>query len=115
MKQMKKEKIEKGFEDYVDNKGIAPDAQGRYFDRSYGDYITPVIWAALLMRNNNNQRPTGSTGFSGAGHSCACACVSCACACACACAGGGAAGCTKKGFHECVACQEASELPVNKV
>jgi hypothetical protein len=111
----KKEKIEKGFEDYVDKKGIVPDAQGRYFDRGYGDYITPVIWAALLMRNNSSQRPPGTTGFIGTGHSCACACVSCACACACACAGGGAAGCTKKGFHECAECTEAANLPPNKV
>jgi hypothetical protein len=113
----KKEKIEKGFEDYVDKKGIEPDAQGRYYDRGYGDYITPVIWAALLMRNNNNiSRPSGTTGFTSTGHSsCACACVSCACACACACAGGGAAGCTKKGFHECAQCQESAKLPINKV
>ena len=107
----KKEKIEKGFEEYVDKKGIAPDEQGRYYDRSYGDYITPVIWAALLMRNNNNPRPPGTTGFIGTGHSCACACVSCACACACACAGGGAAGCTKKGFHECAECKESAKHP----
>ena len=107
----KKEKIEKGFEEYVDKKGIAPDEQGRYYDRSYGDYITPVIWAALLMRNNNNPRPPGTTGFIGTGHNCACACVSCACACACACAGGGAAGCTKKGFHECAECKESAKHP----
>lgn len=112
---IKKEKAEKGFEEYVDKKGIAPDEQGRYYDQGYGNYITPVIWAALLMRNNNNPRPPINTGFTGSsGHS-SCACVSCACACACACAGGGAAGCTKKGFHECAACKESATLPSNKV
>jgi len=112
---IKKEKAEKGFEEYVDKKGIAPDEQGRYYDRGYGDYITPVIWAALLINNNNSQRPPGTSGFSGSsGHS-SCACVSCACACACACAGGGAAGCTKKGFHECSACKDSAKLPSNKV
>ena len=111
----KKEKIEKGFEDYVEKKGIEPDAQGRYYDRGYGDYITPLIWAALLMRNNT-KIPPGTSGFTSTGHSsCACACVSCACACACACAGGGAAGCTKKGFHECAQCKESAKLPPNKV
>ena len=114
----KKAKIEKGFEDYVDKKKIEPDEQGRYYDRGYGDYITPVIWAAVLNRNSSNSRWTsmftGSSSYTG-GHSSSCACVSCACACACACAGGGAAGCTKKGFHECMQCQESVKFPLNKV
>jgi hypothetical protein len=113
---IKKEKVDKGFEEYVDEKGIGKDEQGRYFDRGYGDYITPVIWAALLMRNNKSSRwPPINTGFTGtSGHS-SCACVSCACACACACAGGGAAGCTRKGFHGCTECKGEAKLPLNKV
>ena len=113
---IKKEKAEKGFEEYVDKKGIEKDEQGRYFDRGYGDYITPVIWAAVLNRNSSSRWTsifTSSSGYTG-GHS-SCACVSCACACACACAGGGAAGCTKKGFHECMECKESAKLPSNKV
>jgi hypothetical protein len=108
----KKKTIESGFEKYVDDKGIIPDNQGRYYDRSYGNYITPAIWAVVL--NNNNRRPPTS-GFTGGHSSCACACVSCACACACACAGGGAAGCTKKGFHQCENCDVPARPPVGKV
>ena len=45
----KKEEVEKGFEEYVEKEKIQPDAQGRYYDRGYGDYITPAIWAAVIM------------------------------------------------------------------
>ena len=94
----KKEEVEAGFEEYVEKKKLEPDAQGRYYDRSYGDYITPAIWAAQISPLNNRfQDNTTSSQV----HSCACACVSCACACACACAGGGAAGCSRKSLHEC--------------
>jgi hypothetical protein len=106
----KKEAAEKGFEKYVEDKGISPDEQGRYYDRSYGNYVTPAIWAAILVNNNNKTPP-----ISGGHGSCACACVSCACACACACAGGGAAGCTKKGFHECASCVEQAKSRTDKV
>ncbi len=93
----KAEAAQKGFKEYVDEKGIQPDEQGRYYDRSYGGYITPIIWMAILSNQNRTvQQPT---------HSCACACVSCACACACACAGGGAAGCARKTLHECSECE----------
>jgi hypothetical protein len=99
----KKEEIEKGFEKYVEKKNIEPDAQGRYYDRSYGDYITPAIWAGIIA----SQFSRGQTNQprSGFGTGCvSCACVSCACACACACAGGGAAGCSRKSLHECRKC-----------
>jgi hypothetical protein len=95
---------EKGFREYVVTEGIEPDKEGKYYDRRYGDYISPAIWAAVLM----NQR--GMTGAEETRrHNCACvacACVSCACACACACAGGGAAGCSRKTLHECRSCPE---------
>jgi len=94
----KEKAAEKGFKEYVEDKGIKPDQQGRYYDRSYGSYITPIIWMAILShqgRQAQNQPHTPS---------CACACVSCACACACACAGGGAAGCSRKTLHECRTC-----------
>jgi hypothetical protein len=100
----KKAEIEKGFEKYVEEKKIKPDAQGRYYDRGYGDYITPAIWAGIISsqinRSQNNQ--PGSNVRPGCVSSCAC--VSCACACACACAGGGAAGCSRKSLHECRTC-----------
>lgn len=94
----KAEAAKKGFKEYVDEKEIQPDEQGRYYDRSYGGYITPIIWMAILSNQNRTvtQRPASS---------CACACVSCACACACACAGGGAAGCARKTLHECEECE----------
>jgi hypothetical protein len=112
----KKEKIEKGFEKYVEEKGIEKDNQGRYYDRGYGDYITPAIWAAVLMRDNSRTASSGTSNAVNSGRSsCACACVSCACACACACAGGGAAGCTKKGFHECHECKKSANLPSGSV
>jgi hypothetical protein len=111
----KKETYEKGFEKYVDEKGLTPDNQGRYYDRSYGNYITPVIWAAILNNRNSNNRWPPTTGYSGGHSSCACACVSCACACACACAGGGAAGCAKKGLHECPDCHQTAKSPDDKV
>ena len=99
----KKEEIEKGFENYVEKKNIQPDAQGRYYDRSYGDYITPAIWAGVIASQFN--RPQINQPGSGFRPSCvSCACVSCACACACACAGGGAAGCSRKSLHECRTC-----------
>ena len=109
----KRRAADKGFEDYVEKKHIGPDEQGRYYDRAYGDYITPVIWAAILMHEQDRAAARGSYfggggffGGSGGGGSCvsSCACVSCACACACACAGGGAAGCARKSFHECRDC-----------
>jgi hypothetical protein len=98
----KREKIEKGFEEYVEKKGIQPDAQGRYYDSGYGNYITPAIWAAVIASQYSQNRQQSAT--TGATHTCACACVSCACACACACAGGGAAGCSRKTLHECDKC-----------
>jgi uncharacterized membrane protein len=110
---VKKEAAEKGFEKYVEDNNIKPDSQGRYYDRGYGNYITPVIWTAFLMNNNNRRPPTSGT--SGGSSSCHCACVSCACACACACAGGGAAGCTKKGFHECKDCSQTAKTTTDKV
>jgi|WetSurMetagenome_2_1015567.scaffolds.fasta_scaffold206113_1 hypothetical protein len=94
----KKEKIEKGFREYVIDEGIEPDKQGKYYDRGYGGYITPAIWMAAIM-SHPSPGPTSTTHTS-----CACACVSCACACACACAGGGAAGCSRKSLHECDKC-----------
>ena len=106
----KKEEAEKGFREYVIEEDIKPDEQGRYYDRSYGDYITPAIWAAVIL---NQQRNSGSAASSGARSSCACACVSCACACACACAGGGAAGCARKSLHECRACSQRGREPAN--
>jgi hypothetical protein len=88
---------EKGFKEYIEEKGIKPDPQGQYYDRSYGGYISPVIWMAVLSNQGRQTQnpPTTSS------RTCACACVSCACACACACAGGGAAGCSRKTLHEC--------------
>jgi hypothetical protein len=102
----KKAEIEEGFEKYVEKKGIQADAEGRYYDRSYGNYITPAIWAAVIASQygNRNNQPTGNVP-----PSCACACVSCACACACACAGGGAAGCSRKSLHECQDCDDLSQ------
>jgi hypothetical protein len=96
----KKEAAEKGFREYIIQEDIQPDEQGRYYDRSYGDYITPAIWAAVIL----NQQQTSQASSSCVHSSCACACVSCACACACACAGGGAAGCARKTLHECRDC-----------
>jgi hypothetical protein len=99
----KREEIEQGFEKYVEEKDIQPDAQGRFYDRSYGDYITPAIWAGIIASQfNQGQTDQPRSGF---GTGCvSCACVSCACACACACAGGGAAGCSRKSLHECPKC-----------
>ena len=93
----KEKAAEKGFKEYVEDKGIKPDQQGRYYDRSYGGYITPIIWMAILSNQGRQaQNPAPRTP--------SCACVSCACACACACAGGGAAGCSRKTLHECRTC-----------
>ncbi len=97
----KKEKIEAGFQEYVEKKEIKPDAEGRYYDRSYGSYVTPAIWAAIIASQHSHQTTTTGTSKPGC---VSCACVSCACACACACAGGGAAGCSRKTLHECGAC-----------
>ena len=102
----KKVEIEEGFKEYVDKKNLQPDAQGRYYDSGYGNYITPAIWAAVILNNQYHN----STNVQPRSTSCACACVSCACACACACAGGGAAGCAKKSLHECPECK-----PVKRV
>jgi hypothetical protein len=103
----KKKEIESGFQEYVQKEKIQPDAEGRYYDGHYGDYITPVIWAAMIMpqlQRKDDTVPPASQGYRGG--NCACACVSCACACACACAGGGAAGCSKKTLHECERCRK---------
>ena len=102
----KKEEVEKGFREYVIEKGMEPDAQGRYYDRGYGDYVTPAIWAAVILSQQQARDAAAASAASGrsGGYSCACACVSCACACACACAGGGAAGCSRKTLHECTEC-----------
>jgi hypothetical protein len=102
----KKIEAEKGFKEYILEEDIKPDKDGRYYDRGYGDYITPVIWAAILT--NQNKQTTIDTGHSTC-VSCACACVSCACACACACAGGGAAGCSKKSLHQCRECLRGNQ------
>jgi hypothetical protein len=103
----KKAKIEEGFKEYVDKQKIEPDAQGRYYDRGYGNYITPAIWAAAILyqQQRNNNLNSGAYVPPNRPHTPSCACVSCACACACACAGGGAAGCAKKSLHECPACK----------
>jgi len=104
----KKEEIDSGFKEYVEKEKIRPDAEGRYYDTQYGNYITPVIWAAMIMPQLQNKNTTGTSaagGYRSNKTSCACACVSCACACACACAGGGAAGCSKKTLHECDRCR----------
>ncbi len=98
----KKVEVEKGFEKYVEKKKITPDEQGRYYDRSYGDYITPAIWYAIIA--SQMSRPSSNSGYRSSCVS-TCACVSCACACACACAGGGAAGCSRKTLHRCRQCQ----------
>jgi hypothetical protein len=100
----KKEEIEKGFETYVEKKNIQPDAQGRYYDRGYGDYITPAIWAGVISNQFNRPYISSPGTSSRPGCVSSCACVSCACACACACAGGGAAGCSRKSLHECRTC-----------
>jgi len=98
------EEVEKGFEKYVEKKKIQPDAQGRYYDRGYGDYITPAIWAAIISNQINRTQASQPRTNVRPGCVSSCACVSCACACACACAGGGAAGCSRKSLHECRAC-----------
>jgi hypothetical protein len=97
----KKQEVEEGFEEYVDKNKIQPDAQGRYYDRGYGDYITPAIWGAVIANQYNRQQNTVNNVPPSRP---SCACVSCACACACACAGGGAAGCSRKSLHECRDC-----------
>ncbi len=103
--QTKKEEVEKGFKEYTIEHGMEPDAQGRYYDRSYGNYITPAIWAAVILSQQQQRaRDAAAAASPPGGYSCACACVSCACACACACAGGGAAGCSRKTLHECRDC-----------
>jgi hypothetical protein len=94
----KEKAAQKGFKEYVEEKGLKADEQGRYYDRSYGGYITPIIWMAILSNQSRAAQTPAHT------PSCACACVSCACACACACAGGGAAGCSRKTLHECKDC-----------
>jgi hypothetical protein len=97
----RKTEIEEGFEKYVEDKKIQPDEQGRYYDRGYGGYITPAIWAAVILSHQSSSSGSSSHSSSPVSH---CACVSCACACACACAGGGAAGCSRKTLHECLDC-----------
>jgi len=102
----KEEAAIKGFKEYVEGKDIKPDEQGRYYDKGYGDYVTPAIWVAVLSSQGQQaENPPRSSSHS-------CACVSCACACACACAGGGAAGCSKKSLHECARCRlSVSQFP----
>ncbi len=97
----KMEAAEKGFREYIVQEDIQPDEEGRYYDRNYGDYITPAIWMAVILHQQNISRNSSCV------HS-SCACVSCACACACACAGGGAAGCSRKTLHECQDCSKCS-------
>jgi len=104
----KKKEVEEGFEQYVEKKNIQPDAQGRYYDRSYGDYITPALWAAIIA-NQVRQQQAFTSGASFRSGCVSCACVSCACACACDCAGGGAAGCARKTLHECHSCSVLKE------
>jgi hypothetical protein len=95
----KKKEVDEKFQEYIEKKNIQPDEQGRYYDRSYGGYVSPAIWWAVLASQQNRNVPPARPGSSsGCVHSCAC--VSCACACACACAGGGAAGCSRKTLHE---------------
>lgn len=109
----KKKEIEAGFEKYVEKENIQPDEQGRLYDRRYGDYITPAIWAAVITNQYGRRYTPPRTGCVSS-----CACVSCACACACACAGGGGAGCSRKGLHECRTCSvvrsEVSTVDNNK-
>jgi hypothetical protein len=97
---LKKEAIEGDFKESMEKKGIQPDAQGRYYDRSYGGYMTPAIWWAVLASQQNTNAPPSNNANSNPGCVYSCACVSCACACACACAGGGAAGCSRKTLHD---------------
>lgn len=104
----KKKEVEEGFEKYVAKEKLEPDQQGRYYDRRYGDYVTPAIWAAIIA--SNYQRPEIRPGTGTRPGCVSCACVSCACACACACAGGGAAGCSRKTLHECPACKETKKF-----
>lgn len=103
----KKDEVDKDFEEYVEKKNITPDSQGRYYDHSYGNYITPAIWFAILA--DRQQQQANQIANNSPRSSCVstCACVSCACACACACAGGGAAGCSRKTLHRCRQCQIA--------
>lgn len=103
----RREEVEKGFREYVIEEDIKPDEQGRYYDRSYGGYIPPAIWAAVILEQQRRQTYVPPATSHGNTPSCACACVACACACACACAGGGAAGCSQKTMHECGECQES--------
>ena len=108
----RRKEIEEGFERYVEEKGIEPDREGRYYDRSYGGYITPAIWAAVILSQRNTGGSAGTDiDGKGSGGCVACACVSCACACACACAGGGAAGCARKTVHDCRQHQGGGEPP----
>jgi hypothetical protein len=108
MDKVKKVAVQQDFEEYVEKKNIKPDAEGRYYDRSYG-YITPAIYAAIIANQMRTQSTMGGSGYrTGCVSGCACACVSCACACACACAGGGAAGCSRKTLHDCRECRLAA-------
>jgi hypothetical protein len=103
----KKKEIEDKFKEHLANDNLQADAQGRYYDRGFGGYVSPAIWWAILASPNRSFFGTPNSGNTtppvhhtnpGCVHSCAC--VSCACACACACAGGGAAGCSRKTLHE---------------
>jgi hypothetical protein len=99
----RKDEVEKGFREYVIEEDIKPDEQGRYYDRGYGNYITPAIWSAVILQEQQ-RKVADAAAAATRNASCACACVSCACACACACAGGGAAGCARKTLHRCREC-----------
>jgi hypothetical protein len=103
----KKVEIEEGFKEYIEKKKIEPDAEGRYYDRGFGNYITPAIWAATIFYQQQRNNTIHAAGYvpPNKPNTPSCACVSCACACACACAGGGAAGCAKKSLHECPVCK----------
>ena len=43
----KKKEVEKALRNTLRKKKLKPDEEGRYYDRSYGGYITPMIWAAI--------------------------------------------------------------------
>ena len=63
----KKEEVEKGFREYVIEKGMEPDAEGRYYDRGYGDYITPAIWAAVILSQQQQRASDAAAAASGRG------------------------------------------------
>ncbi len=110
----KKQAIAEDFKDYIDKKKLQPDAQGRYYDPAYGNYMTPWIWAAIISNQNRSMMTPPSSSCVSRPSCVSCACVSCACACACACAGGGAAGCSRKTLHQCRTCTLNKEKTATK-